>query len=51
MLNIKWAYDDPNPVAIEAGKRADVDAVVNMMADRGVMIGAQVRGNLASALR
>jgi len=39
VLNVRWAYDDPNPVALEAAQRADADAVVNMLQVRGVALG------------
>ena len=29
VLNVRWAYDDPNPVAKESALRADVDAAVS----------------------
>ena len=42
VMNIRWAYDDPNPVALEASQRADADAVMNMMSARGVdLVGVQ----------
>ena len=37
VINVRWAYDDPNPVALEAAERADADAVVNMLKMRGVV--------------
>ena len=37
ILHVKWAYDDPNPVAQDAANRADADAVVNMMRANGVL--------------
>mgnify|MGYP006084454943 CR=1 FL=1 len=39
VLNVKWARDDPNPVAQEAIKRADADAAMAALARRGVEIG------------
>ncbi|TMW63767.1 hypothetical protein Poli38472_002708 [Pythium oligandrum] len=36
VLNIRWAFDDPNPVAKEAGQRADRDAIIAMVKARGV---------------
>ena len=38
VLNVKWAHDDPNPVAQEAIRRADADAAVAALRARGVMI-------------
>lgn len=38
VLNLRWAYDDPNPVAQEALERADVDATVAMLRARGVQV-------------
>ncbi|OWZ16018.1 Pre-mRNA-splicing factor cwc2 [Phytophthora megakarya] len=35
VLNVRWAFDDPNPVAKEAGERADRDAIIAMMHARG----------------
>ena len=50
VLNIRWAYDDPNPVALEAANRADADAVINMMSAKGVdLIGAQMPESLPNA--
>lgn len=40
ILNLKWAYDDPNPVAKDAASRADADAVMNMLQARGVSAAA-----------
>ncbi|KAH8081611.1 RNA binding-protein [Aureococcus anophagefferens] len=37
-LNIRWAHDDPNPVAHDAAARADADALVEMMKARGVEV-------------
>ncbi|GMF33667.1 unnamed protein product [Phytophthora fragariaefolia] len=39
VLNVRWAFDDPNPVAKQAGERADRDAVVAMMQAKGVTTG------------
>ncbi|KAJ0402192.1 hypothetical protein P43SY_008056 [Pythium insidiosum] len=36
VLNIRWAYDDPNPVAKKSAQRADRDAIVAMVQARGV---------------
>lgn len=36
VLNIRWAFDDPNPVAKEAATRADHDAIVAMVQTKGV---------------
>jgi hypothetical protein len=30
-LNIKWAYDDPNPQASKAIQRADADAALALL--------------------
>ncbi|RLN91819.1 hypothetical protein BBJ28_00005514 [Nothophytophthora sp. Chile5] len=35
VLNIRWAFDDPNPVAKQAGERADHDAIVAMVQAQG----------------
>eukprot|EP00644_Phytophthora_capsici_P010906 jgi/Phyca11/14776/fgenesh1_pg.PHYCAscaffold_9_\ len=35
VLNVRWAFDDPNPVAKQAGERADRDAIVAMMHAHG----------------
>ena len=35
---MRWAHDDPNPVAHEAAARADADALVEMLKSRGVAI-------------
>jgi len=45
VLNVRWAYDDPNPVALEAAERADADAVVNMMNMRGVALAPGASGS------
>lgn len=37
VLNLRWAHDDPNPVAREARERADADAVTAALAARGVV--------------
>ncbi|KAF0737510.1 hypothetical protein Ae201684P_006130 [Aphanomyces euteiches] len=36
ILQIKWAIDDPNPVAKAAAQRADADAVVAMLKSRNI---------------
>ena len=36
ILNVKWAHDDPNPVAKEAIERANRDAVFSILQARGV---------------
>ncbi len=38
VLNVRWAYDDPNPVAKEAMERADMDATMAMLRARGVKV-------------
>ncbi|CAH0485305.1 unnamed protein product [Peronospora farinosa] len=35
VLNLRWAFDDPNPVAKQAGERADKDAIIAMMQAKG----------------
>mmetsp|Transcript_1180 Transcript_1180/g.3517 ORF Transcript_1180/g.3517 Transcript_1180/m.3517 type:complete len:563 (-) Transcript_1180:23-1711(-) len=37
-LNIRWAHDDPNPVAHDAAARADADALVEMLKAKGVAV-------------
>ena len=39
-LNIRWAHDDPNPVAENAAARADADALVNMLKAKKVTVDA-----------
>ncbi|KAE9283746.1 hypothetical protein PF008_g27328 [Phytophthora fragariae] len=39
VLNLRWAFDDPNPVAKQAGERADRDAIVAMMQAKGASTG------------
>ena len=41
VLNVRWAYDDPNPAAIEARARADEAAVTAALAARGIHLGVQ----------
>ena len=36
VLNIRWAHDDPNPVAKEAIERANLDAVYSILQARGI---------------
>ena len=36
VLNVKWAHDDPNPVAREAIERANRDAVFSILQARGI---------------
>jgi hypothetical protein len=36
VLNLRWAFDDPNPVAKQAGERADHDAIFAMVQAKGV---------------
>ena len=36
ILNIRWAHDDPNPVAKEAIERANLDAVYSILQSRGI---------------
>ncbi|KUF91343.1 PLAC8 family protein [Phytophthora nicotianae] len=35
VLNVRWAFDDPNPVAKQAAERSDRDAIVAMMKAKG----------------
>ena len=44
VLNVKWAHDDPNPVAQEAIRRADADAAVAALEARGVTIQREEEG-------
>ncbi|KAJ1458573.1 hypothetical protein M885DRAFT_614423 [Pelagophyceae sp. CCMP2097] len=37
-MNIRWAHEDPNPVAHDSAARADADALVEMLKARGVAI-------------
>jgi len=50
VLNVRWAYDDPNPVALEAAERADADAVVNMLSMRGVALAPGTSSNGSSGV-
>lgn len=36
ILDVRWAFDDPNPVAKEANQRADHDAIVGMLKAKGI---------------
>lgn len=38
ILNVRWAHDDPNPVAKESRVRADADAVAAALIARGVTV-------------
>ena len=38
-INVRWAYDDPNPVAEAAAARADADAMVKLLQAKGVDFG------------
>ncbi|GMH84743.1 hypothetical protein TrVE_jg5255 [Triparma verrucosa] len=38
IINVRWAHDDPNPIAQEAIRRADADAAVAALKARGVQI-------------
>jgi hypothetical protein len=49
VINVRWAYDDPNPVALEAAERADADAVVNMLKMRGVALAPGESAGAAAA--
>lgn len=37
-LCIRWAHDDPNPVAADSSTRADADALVNMLKAHGAAV-------------
>ena len=37
ILSIRWAYDDPNPVAQDSISRADKDALTGLLAAKGVV--------------
>ena len=37
-LNVRWAHDDPNPVAHDAAARADADALVEMLKAKGAAV-------------
>ena len=39
VLNVRWAYDDPNPAAVAAAAKADAEAVIAAMRARGAKIG------------
>lgn len=41
ILSIRWAHDDPNPIAKEAIEKADKDAVVNLLQGKGVSVAPQ----------
>lgn len=38
ILNIRWAHEDPNPVANDTAARADADALVEMMKVNGAAV-------------
>lgn len=38
ILMIRWAYDDPNPVAQDAIARADKDAIASLLQSKGVSL-------------
>lgn len=38
VLNVRWAYDDPNPAAIAAREAADAAAITASLAARGIRI-------------
>lgn len=40
ILQIRWAYDDPNPVAIDAIKKADQDMMYALLKAKGVSVEA-----------
>ena len=40
ILQIRWAYDDPNPVAIDAIKRADQDMMYALLKAKGISVEA-----------
>ena len=37
-MTIRWAYDDPNPVAIDAIKRADQDIMYALLKAKGISV-------------
>jgi len=41
VLSIRWAHDDPNPIAKEAIEKADKDAVLNLLQNKGVAVAPQ----------
>ena len=41
VLSIRWAHDDPNPIAKEAIEKADKDAVLNLLQTKGVSVAPQ----------
>lgn len=41
ILSIRWAHDDPNPIAKEAIEKADKDAVLNLLHTKGVAVAPQ----------
>ncbi|CAM9119098.1 unnamed protein product [Chrysoparadoxa australica] len=40
VLNIRWAFDDPNPVAKEAIERSDWDATLGLLEAKGIDAGS-----------
>mmetsp|Transcript_17692 Transcript_17692/g.15963 ORF Transcript_17692/g.15963 Transcript_17692/m.15963 type:complete len:506 (+) Transcript_17692:488-2005(+) len=38
ILQIRWAFDDPNPVAQDAIDRADKDAIVSLLHNKGISL-------------
>ena len=50
-INLKWAYEDPNPVAAEAAARADADAMVQLLKAKGVTFGKEGSGDVALEAR
>ena len=39
ILNVRWAYDDPNPIALQAAERANQDAIIAALQSRGMLEG------------
>jgi hypothetical protein len=48
ILNVRWAYDDPNPVAKQAAERANQDAVIAILQSRGLLDGSAEKRALES---
>jgi hypothetical protein len=44
VLNVKWAMDDPNPVAKQAKERADADLIAAALAAKGYTFDAEAEG-------
>ena len=50
ILSVRWAYEDPNPVAKQAAERANADAVVAAVKAAAVAGGEQASAELRSIL-